>query len=384
MKTRILLAVTMMCLGCFSVQAQVSNGNANTVEALIGSIPDLPSVSTLAALHYGDDGQTAAAIAVEKFHEKMEKVRDRYKEVKEASDEQGRAAITKGVDKNLRKDYGKSLDEIQNMSESELDNWGMGLADKQLKKMGLNKSAKQLATQGEMSEAEAQQLANQMAQSMTGMSMAEMQALASKMENMSEEEMAAYAQQSGMAERMAKNAGKMDAKAYSASAKKVTSMAEIQEEMNAIQKQWNYIDGIYVKEQEELAEKMRQIIVKYDAQMPSQSGKIRDYYSGAVLLTYHTKEEQAQVKRITLQCFSECYTLWRNFITKRQGILKTRLTDCIRLDELQAKQMELQGYGNRVAVSSAYIVFDEYWKVTNSVTELPDGAMPEYEEQPNS
>ena len=384
MKTRILLAVTMMCLGCFSVQAQVSNGNANTVEALIGSIPDLPSVSTLAALHYGDDGQTAAAIAVEKFHEKMEKVRDRYKEVKEASDEQGRAAITKGVDKNLRKDYGKSLDEIQNMSESELDNWGMGLADKQLKKMGLNKSAKQLATQGEMSEAEAQQLANQMAQSMTGMSMAEMQALASKMENMSEEEMAAYAQQSGMAERMAKNAGKMDTKAYNASAKKITSMAEIQEEMNAIQKQWNYIDGIYVKEQEELAEKMCQIIVKYDAQMPSQSGKIRDYYSGAVLLTYHTKEEQAQVKRITLQCFSECYTLWRNFITKRQGILKTRLTDCIRLDELQAKQMELQGYGNRVAVSSAYIVFDEYWKVTNSVTELPDGAMPEYEEQPNS
>lgn len=101
-------------------------------------------------------------------------------------------------------------------------------------------------------------------------------------------------------------------------------------------------------------------------------------------MTYHTKEEQAQVKRITLQCFSECYTLWRNFITKRQGILKTRLTDCIRLDELQAKQMELQGYGNRVAVSSAYIVFDEYWKVTNSVTKLPDGAMPEYEEQPNS
>lgn len=384
MKTRILLAVTMMCLGCFSVQAQVSNGNANTVEALIGSIPDLPSVSTLAALHYGDDGQTAAAIAIEKFHEKMEKVRDRYKEVKEASDEQGRAAITKGVDKNIRKDYGKSLDEIQNMSESELDNWGMGLADKQLKKMGLNKSAKQLATQGEMSEAEAQQLANQMAQSMTGMSMAEMQALASKMENMSEEEMAAYAQQSGMAERMAKNAEKMDTKAYNASAKKITSMAEIQEEMNAIQKQWNYIDGIYVKEQEELAEKMCQIIVKYDAQMPSQSGKIRDHYSGAVLLTYHTKEEQAQVKRITLQCFSECYTLWRNFITKRQGILKTRLTDCIRLDELQAKQMELQGYGTRVAVSSAYIVFDEYWKVTNSVTELPDGAMPEYEEQPNS
>lgn len=384
MKTRILLAVTMMCLGCFSVQAQVSNGNANTVEALIGSIPDLPSVSTLAALHYGDDGQTAAAIAVEKFHEKMEKVRDRYKEVNEASDEQGRAAITKGVDKNIRKDYGKSLDEIQNMSESELDNWGMGLADKQLKKMGLNKSAKQLATQGEMSEAEAQQLANQMAQSMTGMSMAEMQALASKMENMSEEEMAAYAQQSGMAERMAKNAEKMDTKAYNASAKKITSMAEIQEEMNAIQKQWNYIDGIYVKEQEELAEKMCQIIVKYDAQMPSQSGKIRDHYSGAVLLTYHTKEEQAQVKRITLQCFSECYTLWRNFITKRQGILKTRLTDCIRLDELQAKQMELQGYGTRVAVSSAYIVFDEYWKVTNSVTELPDGAMPEYEEQPNS
>lgn len=380
MKTRILLAVTMMCLGGFSVQAQVSNGNAKTVEALIGSIPDMPSVSSLAAFHTEDD--ISYANVVYAFHEKMEKVRDRYKEVKEASDEQSRAVITKGVDKNLRKDYGKSLDEIQNMSESELENWGMGLADKELKELGINKSAKQLSAQGEMSEAEVQQLANQMAQSMTGMSMAEMQALASKMENMSDEEMAAYAQQSGMADRMAKNAGKVDTKAYNASAKKMTSMAEIQEEMNAIKKQWNYIDGIYEKEKNEIAVKISEIFEKYQKQMPKGSIYVRDKYSGAILGggPIMSKEEEKTAKRLSNACYSECYSLWRNFITKRQGILKTRLTDCIRLDELQAKQMELQGYGNRVAVSSAYIVFDEYWNVTNSVTELPDGALPEYEE----
>ena len=69
---------------------------------------------------------------------------------------------------------------------------------------------------------------------------------------------------------------------------------------------------------------------------------------------------------------------------EQRFLLLESVIDCTRLDELQAQMMELQGYGNRVAVSSAYIVFDECWKVTNSVTQLPDGAMPEYEEQPNS
>lgn len=47
MKTKILLAITVMCLTSFSMHAQVSLNNANTVEALIGAYPDMPSASTL-------------------------------------------------------------------------------------------------------------------------------------------------------------------------------------------------------------------------------------------------------------------------------------------------------------------------------------------------
>lgn len=382
MKTKILLAITVMCLTSFSMHAQVSLNNANTVEALIGAYPDMPSASTLGAL-YVSSKSVAAQESIQPFHDKLNKIRDRYEVIKETSDEQSRANFTKGLDNKMRNDYGKSVDELQGMSDSERESWAMGLADKQLKKLGINKSAKQISAQGEMSEAEAQQMANQMAQSMSGMSMAEMQALASKLENMSEEEQIAYMQNNGMADRMMKNAGKVN-QTSNASSKNAASMMKVQEEIIAIQKQWNYIDEIHKKEQQEITEKMRQIIVKYDAQMPAESGKIRDKYFGEVLLTYHTKAEQEQVEEITHQCFTECFTLWRNFITKRQGILKTRLTDCTRLDELQAQMMELQGLGNQVAVPSAYSVAEEYWNITGSVTQLPDGAMPEYEEQPNS
>ena len=382
MKTKILLAITVMCLTSFSMHAQVSLNNANTVEALIGAYPDMPSASTLGAL-YVSSKSVAAQESIQPFHDKLNKIRDRYEVIKETSDEQSRANFTKGLDNKMRNDYGKSVDELQGMSDSERESWAMGLADKQLKKLGINKSAKQISAQDEMSEAEAQQMANQMAQSMGGMSMAEMQALASKLENMSEEEQIAYMQNNGMADRMMKNAEKVN-QTSNASSKNAASMMKVQEEIIAIQKQWNYIDEIHKKEQQEITEKMRQIIVKYDAQMPAESGKIRDKYFGEVLLTYHTKAEQEQVEKITHQCFTECFTLWRNFITKRQGILKTRLTDCTRLDELQAQMMELQGLGNQVAVPSAYSVAEEYWNITGSVTQLPDGAMPEYEEQPNS
>lgn len=382
MKTKILLTITVMCLTSFSVHAQVSLNNANTVEALIGAYPDMPSASTLGAL-YVSSKSVAAQESIQPFHDKLNKIRDRYEVIKETSDEQSRANFTKGLDNKMRNDYGKSVDELQGMSDSERESWAMGLADKQLKKLGINKSAKQISAQGEMSEAEAQQMANQMAQSMSGMSMAKMQALASKLENMSEEEQIAYMQNNGMADRMMKNAGKVN-QTSNASSKNAASMMKVQEEIIAIQKQWNYIDEIHKKEQQEITEKMRQIIVKYDAQMPAESGKIRDKYFGEVLLTYHTKAEQEQVEKITHQCFTECFTLWRNFITKRQGILKIRLTDCTRLDELQAQMMELQGLGNQVAVPSAYSVAEEYWNITGSVTQLPDGAMPEYEEQPNS
>ena len=308
MKTKILLAITVMCLTSFSMHAQVSLNNANTVEALIGAYPDMPSASTLGAL-YVSSKSVAAQESIQPFHDKLNKIRDRYEVIKETSDEQSRANFTKGLDNKMRNDYGKSVDELQGMSDSERESWAMGLADKQLKKLGINKSAKQISAQGEMSEAEAQQMANQMAQSMSGMSMAEMQALASKLENMSEEEQIAYMQNNGMADRMMKNAGKVN-QTSNASSKKAASMMKVQEEIIAIQK----------------------------------------------------------------QCF----------ITKRQGILKTRLTDCTRLDELQAQMMELQGLGNQVAVPSAYSVAEEYWNITGSVTQLPDGAMPEYEEQPNS
>lgn len=363
MKTRIYLATAALCLVAMTARAQASLDNASTPEAIIGQCPDLPSAGTLAAL---SNDNAAAYEAVRLFLDKMEKIGKRLREIMDAAEETSKKNLTQAAGKQVRQLTGKSLDEVQNMSEGELERMGMGIADKQLKQMGIKKSAAQLAQQGELSEAEQQQMAEDVMKKMSGLSMKELQAL----QNMSEEEQMAYMQQGGRTERMQKAAAGVKQPASSA-AKNAKSLMEISEEMKKTQEQWSYIDDVYQKERKEMVEEMRRIIAKYEAQMPPESGRILDKYFGTVLLTYHTKAEQKLIERLRLTCSTECFTLWRNLISKRQGQLKIRLTDCPRLDELSARQRELQGMAAEVPTSAAFGVTEEYLKITKEVAGLP-------------
>lgn len=375
MKTRTFLATIALCLACLAARAQVSLDNANTPEAVIGQCPDLPAAGTLAACDQSNASDEPRRI----FLDKMEKIGKRLQEIIDSAEEISKKNLTQAAGKQVRDLTGKSLDEVQNMSEAELERMGMGIADKQLKQMGIKKSARQLAQQGELSEAEQQQMAGDVMKKMSGLSMKEVQAL----QNMSEEEQMAYMQQGGRMERAQKAAAGV--KQPASSAKNAKSLMEISEEMKTIQEQWVYIDNQYKKERKEMIEEMRRIIAKYEAQMPPESGRILDKYFGTVLLTYHTKDEQKLIERLRLACSTECFTLWRNLVSKRQGQLKIRLTDCPRMDELSARQRELQGMAAEIPTSAAFGVAGDYLDITKEVAFLPwelttDDATP----QPNS
>lgn len=365
MKTRIFLTTAALCLTALVARAQVSLDNAKTPEAVIGQCPELPAAGTLAAA-ISSDCPAAAYEAVELFKERMEKIRERLREIIDAAGEETKNSLVQASDKQVRKQTGKSIDEIADMSEAEREKMGMSLADKQLKSMGINKSAKQLANEG-MSEAEQQQLASDMAKKMSGMSLKELQAL----QNMSEEEQMAYMQQGGRMERAQNAASKTAAGMPSSgtSAKDAKALMEISEEMKTIQEQWVYIENQYKKERKKMIEEMRRIIAKYQAQMPKPSGKI--YERGVLLLKYLTKEEERLANRLSLTRDTECFTLWRNLISKRQGQLKIRLTDCYRMDELLARQRKLDGMGGVISASTAFGVAGDYLDITKEVVGLP-------------
>lgn len=342
-------------------QAQVSLDNATTVEALIGQCPDLPAAGTLAAAMR--DGHPDANKAVRLFSDKMEKIRKRFREITDAAEETSKENMARALDKQVRKQTGKSIDEIANMSEAEQKKMGEEKANSILKKMGIKKSAKELEN-AELSEAEIERMAADAAKKMTGMSMKELQAL----EKMSEEEQMAYMQQGGRMERMQKaGAG---AKTPT-SARQAQSVSEIQEEMKKIHDQWRYIDNLHQKEIRELSEEIGRIETRYEAQMPKPSGKIKEH--GVTLLEVYTPEEEKLIKRLTLARDTECFTLWRNQVSKMQGRLKNRLTDAPRVDELNAKYREALGMAAEIPISAAFDVVKNYLDITESVLAFPHG-----------
>lgn len=97
MNIKIQLVVTIMCLASFSVRAQVSLNNANTVEALIGAYPDMPSAGTLGAVYLQSE---SAMESVQVFHDKLSQIRDRYKVITDASDEKAVQILQKVWIKN--------------------------------------------------------------------------------------------------------------------------------------------------------------------------------------------------------------------------------------------------------------------------------------------
>ncbi len=256
----------------------------------------------------------------------MRQVKEQYKILQERYQEQTSAQIIQGADKMVHEQTGYTYGQLQDMT------------PQQIEAIGRQKAQQMLG----------------------GMSVEELQAMAAKMENMSEAEQLADVQQSGMLDHVMNASSPQTTfeQPQQVQARNTTGKA-----MQQIQQQWLSVDRAYEQERQDVVAKINQIIESYAEQRPK---PMCDQYG----IEYHTDEQLQVIARLNLACDTECFTLWRNFIAKRQGILRERLTECVQMDELEAQYMQQSGMPSNPQTAT-WIVVDEYIDITNEAVSLP-------------
>ncbi len=301
--------------------------NVTTPEELISYVPELPTVHTLATYARGVEDTPEATQQISLFDEQLNKVRGHYKYLRAQYSEVLQANVKQGVDALVYRQTGHTLEEVEGMSDAELE-----------------------------------ALAMQQATQITGMSEQELQDMAAKMENMSEEEQQAYIQNSGILTRVMQNA--MTMQTTPAQAEQTLAMTQINDEMQVVQKRWDNIDKQYAQERQDVLTKIRSIEDAYEKQMPKpQPNPIHG-------LEAYTPAQEKEVAQLRQACYTECFTLWRNLIAKQQGVLRERLTECVQMDKLEAQYMQQSGMPSNPRTAT-WTVVDEYIDITTEVTSLP-------------
>jgi hypothetical protein len=183
----ILPAAVLFALAPAPARAQVSLGNAATPVAVVGQCPAIPSGSALAAHYCGLD-----APSVVEFISKLNALGQQVGEARTRELEPYTEAAVAAAGKQLKARTGKSIADLEAMSDAQRKAW----ADQQAKKL----TGRSVAELQNMSEADAQKMGMELANKMlagsgvSGLNMADLQ----KMEGMSEEQILAQMQKKGV------------------------------------------------------------------------------------------------------------------------------------------------------------------------------------------
>jgi hypothetical protein len=341
---------------CGTAQAQV------TPEAIIGQCPDLPSVAHLAA---SSDNQAASA-ALDAFHGKIAALREKMKETGDRISAGARESAVSDAERITQQQTGRSVAELQNMSEAKKQAMGQQLAQKQLAAAGMgNMSIAQLqALEGKSDE---EIVAAMTAGGMTvgGLTPEEIKA----MEKMTDAQKAAYMQQGDRMQRMQAAAPTaQQSRNARTQARGAQAKADAVAEMKKITDRWQEIDRLNEKETREISQKIAEITAMYRPQYPPNAGEI--FESGTA---QEIKAMEAKVHTVATREANEKYTLWRNQVAKMQGRIKTKMADVARYDELMAQSMSASGMTSTAKVMPpiGFDIAGQYLDVTSSVTSLP-------------
>ena len=353
--------LAMFALTAISAQAQV------TPEAIIGQAPDLPSVAHLAA---PSDNQAAYA-TLDAFHGKIAALREKMKETGDKISAGAGESAMSDAERIVKQQTGKSVAQLQNMSEAEKQAMGQQMAQKQLAAAGMgNMSMEQLQALAGKSDAEIAAAMTAGGMTVGGLTPEEIKA----MEKMTDAQKAAYMQQGDRMQRM-QAAAPTAQQARNARAQSRGAQAKLDAmyEMKRITDRWQEIDRLNEKETREVAAKCAEISDRYDPQIAAIVGK--GYFDG--LTDYTAEETKAASKRVRAlrqACDTERYTLWRNQISKMQGRIKTKMADVSRYDKLLAQSMSADGMTStaKVMPSIGFEIAGQYLDVTSSVTSLPE------------
>ena len=376
MKTvRFLIVMLTLSLSCGTMQAQ------KTPEAAIGNVPGLPSAKTLAS---NSSSNESAQQQVWAFLRKINEIDSVYtKSISpDISDADVEQAIKQGnayAEKQAQQTLGKSVDELKNMSESDLQALATQKINAKISSLGIgNLSLEQMAnmSEDEMKAAMATQM---------GLTPAEMKA----MEKMSDKEIEAYMKKGDRMQRvqnsqMVKTAGKQASQQPKVNPDDILAMQKAAEDQQAYMQRESDMRKLLESEWSELA---KQFAAKEEhtqnAISASEAGKIVSDCGGKTI--YTNAQCEAAFAAVTARwqaCREECFSLWCNQIVKDQGRIKALLPEARRVDELNAKARQAQarlqpGFIGSLTqkvqdmpVNSASLV-SYYLSVTSSVVSYP-------------
>ncbi|MCL2133646.1 MAG: hypothetical protein FWH39_04830, partial [Bacteroidales bacterium] len=277
-------------------------------------------------------------------------------------------AARSDADRMTQQTIGRSVNEIQNMSDAQLEAFAQQQTSARMSAAGLgNMSIAQLEALGSKSDDEIMATLLGSGANNTGLTAEEIMA----MEKMNDRQREAYMNQGDRKQRVQAAANSPQAQNQRAQAQTQAASAQAQAQVSAELKQisdrWQEIDRLNQQETEEVAQKIMEIHARYDPQVAAvrrTGGSHGDAY---------TEAEQRTVNSLNAARFTECYTLWRNQVGKMQGRIKTKLADVARYDELTAQSIRASG-GTATAQKMPSIGFSiagQYLDATSSVTTLP-------------
>jgi len=336
---------------------------AATPEEIIKQCPTLPSVKQLV-----DGSNTyASGPEIEAFQEKIEMLRENTKRILEATEAQVSAVNQQDGDRIAQQFTGHSLAELENMNEVEQE----AMINKQLASMGLgNLTIAQLQSMEDKSDEEIMAAMSKNGVTIGGLTMEEIKA----MENMTDAQKKAYMQKGDRKQRAQAFADSQETKEMLKKGENAAVIMQTNTELQSINVRWREFYQQVYNEDQEMERQIAAIDAKYAPKVaaikPTKwvvSGEMGNGYE------FSDAEQKAREKLFTA-CRTEQYTLWRNYVIKKQERIKTIMTtDVPRYDELMKEYLTAAGMISTAPLtpSAGYSFAITYLDAAGDVTTLP-------------
>jgi hypothetical protein len=310
-----------------------------TPEAIIGQCPDLPSVQALVI----NNIESEPPAEITNFREQIAKLREAIQKNEDQAITQADIdRVQSDAEKQAKQATGKSVAELQNMSEAEQEAMAQKMMAQKMSSSGMgNMSLADLqALEGKSNDEIMAAMGNKNV-AIGGLTPQEIKA----MEKMTDKQAEAYMKQGDRMQRVqAAAAGTPTvSQAETAAAGKQKKATEEQQKFT---EQMSYITSLHEKERKEVADKLSEIQAKHKSTIDAAFDAMSPCMDGKIDTKKYTKEycdaASKRYKAALIACETECFILWRNQISKEQGRYKTLLTDAKKVDALQIESANAQ------------------------------------------
>ncbi len=337
------IVILMFALLPMMAMAQDGLGNAMTPEAIIGACPALPSAKEMVTGGGSADG----------FTEAIKNLLKQVEKIQQPQAQQQFDAVVAKANENLKKEgVGFTIEDAAN-DNANVREGAEKLAERELRKLGINKSLGALKANG-LSKAERDAVAANQMKKTTGLNMAEAQ----KLSGMSDEEIMAYMQANPeMASRLMQNAGQ--GKGVSSSElKREKKLQQYQQQLEQLTAPEKEMDRLFMNEKWDVAKKTAEKWEACEESYPPKTGRMA-IDEGTDWIYVWTEAEQEEVNRLKEQCDIECWTLWYDVISRQLGRVKSLLPNAYKANEIAIK-MSQEMDGVHIDNNAPMVVANKY------------------------